>query len=116
MVVVDNTTPEVDNLTAAVEEDTTINRVAEGAVAAGKSILDEISSRPRFLRTDFRPSEGQTVCQTILTDGSGQERMGGKTLVAGIAFGSWFKYASAYVDPKSAPRHFFSSFGLGSGI
>ena len=35
MVVVDNTTLEVVNLTAAVEEDTTIHRVAEAAVAVG---------------------------------------------------------------------------------
>lgn len=114
MVVVDNTTLEVVNLTVAVEEDTTIHRVAEAAVAAGKSILDEISSRPRVLRSELQPSAAQTVCHTTLTDGSGQEWMGGTTLVAGIAFGSWFKDASAYVDPKSAPRHFYSSFGLGS--
>lgn len=40
------------------------------------------------MRTDIQRAEGQTVLQTILTDGSGQERMGGKTLVAGIALGS----------------------------
>lgn len=51
---VDNTTLEVVNLTVAAEEDhTTLHRVVEAAVAAGKSILDEISSRPTFLRPDY---------------------------------------------------------------
>lgn len=85
MAVVDNTTLEVVNLTVA---DMTIRREAAEAVAAGKPILDEIPTRPTFLRTVIHRAEGQTVLQTILTDDSGQERMGGKTLVAGIAFGS----------------------------
>lgn len=87
MAVVDSITPEVANRTVA-EEATTIRREAAAAAAAGKPIMDETPTRPKSLRTDIQRVEGQTVLQTILTDGSGQERMGGKTLVAGIAFGS----------------------------
>ena len=83
---VDNTTLEVVNPTAVAGTITT--RRAAAAAAAGKPIPDEIPTRPTFLRTDIRRAEGQTVLQTILTDGSGQERMGGKILAAGITFGS----------------------------
>lgn len=83
MAVVDSTTLEAVNLMVGAE-DTTIRREAAAVVAAGKPILDEIPTRPTFLRTDIHRAEGQTVLQTILTDGSGQERMGGKTLVAGL--------------------------------
>lgn len=86
--VVDSTTLEADNPTAA--EDTTIRREAAAAavVAAGNSIMGETAHGLHSLRTQIQRAEGQTVLQTILTDGSGQERMGGKTLVAGITFGS----------------------------
>lgn len=85
-VVVDSTTLEVDNPTA---EDTTTRRgAAAAAAAAGNLTMDETPHGLHFLRTHIQRAEGQTVLQTILTNGSGQERMGGKTLVAGITFGS----------------------------
>ncbi|MCJ1468973.1 hypothetical protein MMC07_007604 [Pseudocyphellaria aurata] len=83
---VDSTMPEVGSPTQ-VEEDTTIRREAV-VVAAGKPISKEIPTRPKSMRTDIQRAEGQTFLQTILTDGSGQARMGGKALVASIALGS----------------------------
>lgn len=111
MVVVDSITLEAVNLTVGAE-DTTIRREA-AAVAAGKVILDEIATRPTFLRTDIHRAEGQTVLQTILTDGSGQERMGGKTLVAGLLDLDSSMRPHIWIRP-SAPRLFLSFFGLGS--
>lgn len=51
----------------------------------------------------------------IFDERNGQEQMGGRYSVALMAFGSWFKYAFASIDPTSAPGLFLSS-TLGSGL
>ncbi len=81
-----NTILEVVNLTVVVAEATTTSRVVVAAVAAGKH--HQRVPRTHFFKHRYSPTRRTDSFADILTNDSGQERMGGKSSVAVMAFGS----------------------------
>lgn len=105
-----NTTLEAVNLTAVVVEAMTTSKVVAAAeeVAVGRPLMHETPARSSFMHR--HPPTKRTDNFADNFDGrNGQEQMGGRYSVALMAFGSWFKYAFASIDPTSAPGLFLSS-------
>lgn len=109
-----NTTLEAVNLTVVEVEAMTTSKVAAAEVAAGRPIMHEIPARSSFMHR-HPPTRRTDNFADFFDERNVQEQMGGRYSVALMAFGSWFKYAFASIDPTSAPGLFLSS-TLGSDL
>lgn len=104
-----NTTLEAVNLTGVEVEAMTTSKVAAAeVVAVGRPIMHETPAHSSFLHR-HPPTRRKDSFADIFDERTGQEQMGGRYSVALMAFGSWFKYAFASIDPTSAPGLFLSS-------
>lgn len=104
-----NTTLEAVNLTVVEVEAMTTSKVAAAEeVAVGRPSMHETPARSSFMHR-HPPIRRTDNFADIFDERNGQEQMGGRYSVALMAFGSWFKYAFASIDPTSAPGLFLSS-------